>query len=152
MKFNLMAAAATVLFCSWSAPAAGQISPPETQALSECLVQSTTPDDHVVLARWIFAAMARHPSVIHLSQMRDADRVTINQQIGALFNRLLLDNCASESRAALVVGPEALEAAFGTLGETAMGTLMSQRDVQSGVAEMAAYVDQQGLAALVEPE
>lgn len=120
------------------------------QALSACLTRSTSPEDHVALIRWIFVVMARHPSVAHLAAIPDTQRVTINRNMGALVNRLLLESCREETRAAFQAdGQHALGVPFATLGEKAMTGIMEHADVNAAVVEMTSYLDQARLAALV---
>jgi hypothetical protein len=121
------------------------------QALSACLIRSTSAEDRTVLIRWVYIAMSRHPSVSEFATIPDAQRVAANRQIGALFNRLLLESCASETRAAFRAdGEKALEVPFGTLGEVAMGGIMEHADVNAGIIEMTAYLDQPRIRALIE--
>ena len=131
--------------CSWA-----QTPSPTAQALSTCLTRSTSSADHLVLIRWIFVAMARHPSVSDLAEIPDAQRVAANRQVGALFNRLLLDSCRNETRAAFQAeGEKALEVPFATLGEHAMTGIMEHPDVNAAIVEMTAYLDRERLAALM---
>lgn len=114
---------------------------PTSQALSACLLRSASEADRIVLIRWIFVAMARHPSVSGLAAIPDAQRVAANRQMGALFNRLLLDSCPNETRASFQAeGEKALEIPFGTLGEAAMTGIMDHPDVNASVIEMTAYL------------
>lgn len=97
--------------------------------------------------------MARHPSVVQLANIPDAERVATNRNVGQLFNRLMLQDCRAETRAAwLVDGQGAIDAAFGNFGERAMVDIMGQPDVNAAVAEMASYVDSEGFAALTAAE
>lgn len=126
---------------------------PAVQALSACMTRSMTSEDNIVLARWIFVAIARHPSVLQLTNISDAQRVEANRQMGALFNKLVIESCPNETRAAFRSdGEHAIEAPFGTLGETAMTDIMGNADVNAGVLQMGAYIDQQRLNALVQPQ
>lgn len=123
---------------------------PQTQTLSACIEQSTTPEDGTLLIRWIFIAMARHPSVNSLASIPDAERVSINRQTGALLNRLILDACPDEARAALLVdGERAMVAPFESFGRRAMEGIMAHPDVEASVAEMASYLDEERLGQLM---
>ena len=76
-----------------SLPVASQaLASPETDALSECLVRSSTPDDQLVLTRWVFAAISKHQGVSDLASLSDAQFKAVNQAGGALFSRLLTEN------------------------------------------------------------
>lgn len=124
--------------------------PPAPSALSNCLIRSTTEADHTLLAQWIFVTMSRHPSVASMSSVSDQQNVAINRQVGALLNRLLLDSCATETRAAVAAqGPAALEGAFEMLGRVAMTTLMGHPDVTAGLSGFAGYLDQRRLQDLL---
>ena len=121
-----------------------------TDALSACLVKSTTTADHVVLVDWIFSMMARHPSVASMAAISDAQRVDINRKAGALFTRLLTDDCGAEVKQAYKDnGEAAIEAAFSALGSTAVQDLMTDPDVQAAGNELDAYVDNKKLQAVL---
>lgn len=123
---------------------------PSTDALTQCLVKSTTVEDHDVLTRWIFAMVTRHPSVSGLTAISDAQRIDINQKAGALFTRLLTENCSNEVKQAYRdEGEPAIESAFANLGETAMKELMSDPKVQAASGDIQPYVDNKKLSALL---
>lgn len=120
-----------------------------TQALSACVLRSATADDDITLSRWLFIAMSRHPSVAQFASVSDSQRVDANRQMGALVNRVVLDACANETRAALAAdGEAAIEAAFAAFGRRAMSQIMGNPDVNAGVVEMSSYIDGARLHAL----
>ncbi len=123
---------------------------PSTEALAQCLVRSTTAEDHNVLERWIFAMVTRHPSVANMTSISDAQRAEINGKAGALFTRLLTDNCAVEVRQAYKdEGEAAIESAFSALGSTAMEDIMSDPSVQAAGSDIQPYVDNKKLQAVL---
>ncbi len=143
---TLSVAAAIALPLTATAAYAG----PATDALSACLVRSTTAEDHIVLVDWIFSMIARHPSVAGMASISDAQRVEINRKTGMLFSRLLTESCAAEIKQANKEdGITAVKSAFSVLGATAMQDLMSNPDVQAAGAEIQPYVDQKKLAAVL---
>jgi hypothetical protein len=122
---------------------------PAAQALATCISQHATADDNIALMRWMFVGIARHPSVVQLANIPDAQRVEANRAMGALFNRLLLDVCATETHAAFQSdGQAAIEFAFQEFGRRAMTSLMQNPDVNAARSEVGAYVDQQRLTAV----
>lgn len=147
MKYAMLAALAALVLTPQLARAQTSGA---ADALSACVVRSTTDADSVTTARWLFIAMSRHPSLPRSVRVNDADGLEANRQMGALVNRLLFDACASEARAAVQAGGQdaALEAAFGTLGEKAMTDLMGNADVLASVIQLGAYVDRERLTAL----
>lgn len=142
MKFSVKAMG-FALALAVSAPVASQATAgPATEALSACMVRSATPEDHLVLARWIFAIMARHPSVANLASISDAERLKINKAGADLMVRLLATDCAAETKAAYVEdGEDAMGDAFGALGEIAMTDLMTDPSVQAELNKLTEYAD-----------
>ena len=123
---------------------------PSTDALSACLVKSTTAEDHNVLERWIFAMVTRHPSVASMTSISDAQRAEINQKAGALFTRLLTQDCAPQVKQAYRdEGEPAIESAFGNLGFTAMQDIMADPSVQAAGNDIQPYVDNKKLNAML---
>ncbi len=123
---------------------------PAQDALSACLVKSTTPADNVILADWIFAVISLHSSVSSMASISDARRETLNKNAGALFTRLVSEDCGPELKAAVEKeGTDAVGEAFGKLGEMAMTDLMSDPKVQAGTEAMSAYIDQNKITAAV---
>lgn len=154
MKISTFAAVFAFACILAQQPASAQrVLTSEGQALSECLTRSTTEADRLTLIRWVFVAMARHPSVSNFAVIPDAERVAINRATGALFSRLLLDDCPTQTRAAFRAGgPNALEGPFATLGELAMTGIMGHPDVNAATAEMGSYMDTQRLGQLLTAE
>jgi hypothetical protein len=144
--------AVVAAFALSPAHAHAQTSSPASQALAACIQRSATAQDDVVLIRWIFIAMARHPSVSSLAEIPDAERVSANRDMASLFNRLVLESCPNEARAALAGGQEVFGAAFASFGERAMIGIMQHPDVNAGVAEWSSYLDRDGLIALMNQQ
>jgi hypothetical protein len=123
---------------------------PAQDALSECLVKSTTPADKVILVDWIFAVISLHPSVSNMASISDAQRETLNKNSGVLFTRLVSEDCGPELKAAVEKeGTDAVGEAFGKLGEMAMTDLMSDPKVQAGTEAMSTYIDQDKITTAV---
>lgn len=133
---------------SISAPSqAGQYA----DAIGQCLANSTTGKDRIDLARWVFASMALHPDVISSSAITTEKREAINKSTGALFNRLLADNCNKEIKEAVKLeGQGAVRSAFESLGKLAMQELMSNPAVGAGFSGFEKYVDMKKLKKALE--
>ena len=125
-------------------PAASQaLASPETDALSACLVRASTPADKLVLTRWAFAAISKHEGVSDLATLSDAQMTAVNKAGGALFSRLLIENCPTETTAAIRVdGVKAIETALSDLGQSAMQDLAGDPGVQGALVGMVGYMDQ----------
>jgi len=120
---------------------------PATDALSACAMRSVSSDESIIIARWLFIAMSRHPGLPQATRVSDSDGLEANRQMGRLVNLLLFERCAAETRTAIqAVGQEtALDAVFGTLGEKAMMDLMGNSEVLASVIQLGAFVDVQRL-------
>lgn len=136
MKRLLIAA---VLSCGAMAPAhAGEAA----DALSRCLASSVTPDDRRDLVRWIFSAIAAHPDLDGLTRVDAAQREQAEVAAAAVFERLLAQDCPAQSRKAILQdGMEGYGAAFKTLGELAMGDVVTRPEVQARLEGLGQRID-----------
>jgi hypothetical protein len=103
-------------------PAPGQYS----DALSRCLLASSSESDRATLTRWVFAAMSAHPSVADLSRVSAAQRDAAARAGAALFERLITVDCRKETLATLKhEGREGFAASFQQFGTGSMRGLIS---------------------------
>jgi hypothetical protein len=152
MRKTSLVASLLVLCCGPMWPALATAGP-YADDLSKCLVKQTAAADRTALMNWVFAAMALHPDVESMSTISTALRADINRSAGALFQRLLVDSCRTESKLALKYeGQPALNSAFGLLGQIAMQELFSNPKVAAGLAELQKNMDEKKLDELSAPE
>ncbi|MEC5384089.1 hypothetical protein VVD49_00055 [Uliginosibacterium sp. H3] len=119
---------------------------PYTTAAGTCLTDNTTGKERKELARWIFMAMAAHPEMRDLTTASAEARDKTDQSMGKLVTRLLSENCAAQTRAAVKnEGSESLKAAFGILGQLAMQEIMSNAEVNASIGGFEKYLDKQKL-------
>ena len=71
---------------------------PYADALSQCLVDSTSEQDKAGLVRWIFASAAQNPDVSDIASISQDQRNQMNKQVAGLFERLLTQDCKDEFR------------------------------------------------------
>lgn len=116
---------------------------PAADAVGTCLANSTTGKDRVNLARWVFAAMTKHPEVSNISNLAPEKLEEINMTNGKLLTRLLSVDCRNEIKIATdLEDPAALRAAFESLGRLAMQELMSNPAVGAEFTTgLSKYVD-----------
>jgi hypothetical protein len=121
----------------------------ETQALAGCVGAKSTGQDRKDLAKWLFTAMAAHADMKPLAAVPEDVAEGASKTAGALFTRLLAEDCANEAKAALKAGgPMAIQVGFQTLGQLAMQELMTDKDVAASMGRLDKYLDRQKLAAL----
>lgn len=124
-----------------------------TDALGTCLADNTNGKERKELAQWIFVAISAHPEIKDLSNVTTKIRNQSNQKMGILVTRLLSEDCALQTRAALKnEGSESLKTSFETLGKLAMQELMSNSAVSESIAGYAKYIDEKKLASVLAPQ
>lgn len=115
---------------------------PNADALGRCLLDNTSGKDRKDLARWIYVAMSVHPELGSVAKARPQDIESAQRTMGALFTRLLADQCPAQVKAvAETEGGEGMKIAFEYLGKMAMQELMSNQDVSSTLSGFQRYID-----------
>ncbi|WP_443750711.1 hypothetical protein [Asticcacaulis solisilvae] len=114
-----------------------------SQALGQCMSKSTTPADDIVLVRWVFVMIGKHPGVADLGTVSPEKQDQVDRQMGAVFERLLAKDCAEETRAAMAedTNNEAIPDAFGVLFEKAFSKLTDDPAVMATAQNFIKYVD-----------
>lgn len=114
--------------------------------LSKCLVSSTTVADRNFLVKWMFAAMSQHPEVRSMSVVTPEQGEKLSEGTARLFERLLLQSCRAQARAAVQFeGGGTIQAAFSVLGQVAARGLFSDPGVSAFSSKLETYVDQKKL-------
>ena len=136
-----------MLMCVWSGSArAGSYA----DALSQCLIHSTTPADQKTVVRWAFATMALDPDVAPMASISSAQRAAINQKAGALVTDLLAKSCNQPAQQALMFeGPDAARTAFEAWARWAITNLASEPHVMQGAGALLQYIDLGKLMSLI---
>lgn len=92
--------------------------------------------------RWMFTAMAAHPAVSGMSSVTTEMRTDANRRTAALMDRLVFKDCRPEAVNALKYdGMSSIEFAFGGVGETAMGELMSNPAVAAQLSQLGTFIN-----------
>ncbi|HZR61988.1 MAG TPA: hypothetical protein VFA80_13655 [Xanthobacteraceae bacterium] len=134
-----LAAALVACFCSISLAKAG----PYTDDLSKCLVASTTSDDQVVFARWLFGVLSLHPGVGNLASITPDERAAIDKKAIDLYVRLMSVDCRQPLVSAIKYeGLGAIQTSFQLLGQVAMRGLMGDTKVAQGLKTLSLAVAQ----------
>ena len=121
-----------------------------SDALSRCLVSSTTDKDKTELVRWVFGVAALHPDVASISAVSADHRTEMSRTAAGLFQRLLTETCRSQTVEAIKYeGPAAIQLSFQVLGQVAMTALMSHPAVGQGFRQMGEFLDKKKLEELV---
>lgn len=123
---------------------------PGSNQLGECLKSSTNGKDRTDLARWIFISMSAHPEMSKLTTITPAIRTDADKGMAQLVTRLLLQNCAEQTRAVMQAeGGQGMLSAFRSLGEVAMMELMSNPEVSATISGYTQFLDKEKFDALL---
>ena len=138
MKIGLTVVAAAVLLSAGTAKADIY-----TDDLKRCIVASTSSEDRLAFVRWIFGAIADHPAVSDFSNVSEESRRESAVLSAQMMERLVLEDCRPQAILALrYEGYNAIEEAFGAVGEMAMGDLMADESVSSQMDALGTHVDE----------
>lgn len=122
---------------------------PYTDALSKCLVDSTSTRDRQDLVRWMFSAASLHPAVAPISAVSDEQLDAANKTVADLVVRLLTDTCRPETEEALQYeGMSTIEASFSVLGQVAGQELFASAEVSAGLSGLEKHMDHEKLGSL----
>lgn len=120
-----------------------------TDDLTKCLVASASPDDQLVLIKWVFGVISAAPQIKTYSTVTDAQRDALSKQTGQLMQRLLTKDCRTQAVAAIKYeGSSTFESSFEVLGQVAMRGLTSSPEVSKGFGALSNGVDQQSIVDL----
>lgn len=145
MRRSVMGLLLAALLCTAQLASAG----PFADDMARCLVDSTSPQDRTVLVKWMFGLITLHPDLTAMSSISSRQRDDLSKSAGALFQRLLLQSCRSQTQQALQnEGPQTVQYAFQVLGQVATRGLFTDPHVMEGVKDLAKYVDKEKLEKL----
>ena len=117
--------------------------------LTRCLVESTSPNDRAQLVRWIFVAMAQHPLVASMSNVKADQKDQSNKEVASLFMRLLTETCKDKAKAAIKAeGAAAIQLSFQVLGQVAAGEIFADKDVMAVMSGVEKHLDNEKLKEL----
>jgi hypothetical protein len=120
--------------------------------MAKCLVKSASPEDRTLLVKWIFSAISLHPDLASMSAISTQQRDALTKSAGALFQRLLLESCQSETQQAVQnEGPQTIQYAFQILGQVATRGLMTDPHVLEGMKSLGKGLDEERLKTLLTP-
>ena len=126
------------------------IAGPDAVVLTSCLSDSTSGKDRKDLAKWVFAAMSTHPEIREFANVADKVRDQTSNTMGVLVTRLLSEDCARQTQAAIKnEGATAMQTAFRALGGLAMQELMSNPDVSASFSTFEKYMDRKKIEAAI---
>ena len=123
---------------------------PYTDALSNCITVSTTPEDRITFVKWMFSAMSRHPAVKNLANVSDAQLIDASRQVAAMYMRLMTVACKDKAQEAVKhEGKNAVSTGFQVLGQIAAQELFANPEVAKIMSSLDTYIDKKKLHAAI---
>lgn len=109
--------------------------------LTSCLLKNTGERDKIILARWMFVAIAEHDSIKNDFGISERKKISSIRSAAEYLQFVLGDKCLSETRAAIKNDNQGFLKAFEKLGEVAILELMENKSVNVALEEWLKYVD-----------
>lgn len=152
MKTRLSVIPGFALAVLVAALAAGPTAPahagPSADALSQCLVQSTTEQDKADLVRWMFASEAQHPAVSELATVAPEQRTELSKTVAAVFERLLTKDCQTQfADARAHEGEKTVSVSFSILVQTALQGMIENPNVSSALSAVDDHLNKEKISA-----
>jgi len=113
-----------------------------TDDLARCLVARTTSEDRTNIVRMMFYAAAANPAFSGVTNISEAQRRDGLRSAAAVYDRLVLVDCRTESVAAMRSdGAASIELAFQTLGQLAGRELMNSAEGLAVLNQLTDFMD-----------
>ena len=119
-----------------------------TAKFSSCLIDSLNGKERKELAKWIFMAIAVHPSIESYAKIDKVERENTDKYVGALVTKLLTKLCPSDFKQAIKDNPLALQQGFELVGKVAMQEIMTNEATMKALAEYVKYADLESISAV----
>lgn len=111
-------------------------------ALSQCLVQGTTPSDKTTVLQWTFAALAQHPDLNSMSSISTTQKEQLDQNLAQVLQRILVEQCSTQTKAVIQAeGFEAVGTSFQELGTITGNEILKTPQVKNQLNGVLKHVD-----------
>lgn len=111
-------------------------------ALSQCLVQGTTPSDKTTVLQWTFAALAQHPDLNSMSSISAIQKEQLDQNLAQVLQRILVEQCSTQTKAVIQAeGFEAVGTSFQELGSITGNELLKTPQMKNQLNGVLKHVD-----------
>jgi len=120
-----------------------------TDDLTRCIIESTDSQDRLVLVKWMFAAMSKHPAVQSLSTVSENQIDEANKKLADLLTKLLTETCEEKAKKAIKYEHGmAIRTSFEKLGQVAAQDLFTDPNVANILAGFSKHLDEKKLNTL----
>ncbi|MBS1207749.1 MAG: hypothetical protein H6R19_147 [Proteobacteria bacterium] len=115
---------------------------PQADALGQCFVNSTTPEEKATISRWLFIVLAQQPEVRDLATIPDASQQETDRAMARLVERMVTDACRSPAQQALAQeGPNAIKQSVTIFAQASARKTFADPAVASAVNGFTRYLD-----------
>jgi hypothetical protein len=111
-------------------------------ALSQCLVKSTTASDKTTVLQWTFAALGQHPDLNSMSSVTASQKEQLDKNLAQVLQRILVEQCSSQTKAVIQTdGLEAVGDSFQELGTMTGNEILKTPQVKSQLNGVLKHVE-----------
>ena len=111
-------------------------------ALSQCLVKSTTATDKTTVLQWTFAALSQHPDLNSMSSISATQKEQLDQNLAQVLQRILVEQCSTQAKAVIQAdGFEAVGTSFQELGSITGNELLKTPQMKNQLNGVLKHVD-----------
>ena len=111
-------------------------------ALSQCLVKSTTASDKTTVLQWTFAALGQHPDLNSMSSVTASQKEQLDKNLAQVLQRILVEQCSSQTKAVIQTdGLEAVGESFQELGTITGNEILKTPQVKSQLNGVLKHVE-----------
>ena len=111
-------------------------------ALSQCLVQSTTATDKTTVLQWTFAALSQHPDLNSMSSISATQKEQLDKNLAQVLQRILVEQCSTQTKAVIQAEDfEAVGTSFQELGSITGNEILKTPQVKNQLNSVLKHVD-----------
>ena len=111
-------------------------------ALSQCLVKSTTASDKTTVLQWTFAALGQHPDLNSMSSVTASQKEQLDKNLAQVLQRILVEQCSNQTKAVIQSdGLEAVGDSFQELGTITGNEILKTPQVKNQLNGVLKHVE-----------
>lgn len=116
---------------------------PYTDDLSNCIVESTTPDEQMEFVKWVFSTLALHSTTHKTRPSVSQEQINAgNERTATLFMRVMTQSCKEKAKKAIQFESEfVLQTTLSLLEQVAGPEILATLDILALTSLVEKYID-----------
>ncbi len=112
-----------------------------TQNLSKCFIDSTTKQERILLAKWMFVIFSQYPGLKNLSKTTPQTVESYNKKVADLITNLITQKCKKEAKLVLMHEPQNISQSFEVLGRISVNEIINNPNVKKALFGYLPYMN-----------